>query len=534
MVVALVVVWLAVTSGALQKGVTQDTDVITIAGTSHVTTFAEMVVEYKGFRGRWQSSAASAGAPVFHADGSEHSPLSCQHSNNDLELVDDVDSFGFYELPMDDCDDAAATEGVSAPEESDRRRPFFMRLTPKSAALPSNSLSLVSMSIERTADEVASKQVHRVIADIKQPWQIGPLSVLFSKRTPFWERLQRQNKLTMVGISDHIAASSSSSSIPKPVQQTELTVQRIRASRLVASQDNFRHLALSRFKMMVLLDLDCTRLGQSLRSFAGTLCSNEKQSQIFMDVFAPKATGTVLKRCNSRWRFSCWLQSQCTGFPFSQSEMALGKYICHLRDVGAGSTTMSQLVEASRFADNLVGFTQVRLQDMLGFRITGVAHSFFMTKRMIYSRNNQIKLCHKLNQMFAKIRNGQFGPDATRVNRTFQLAYNAVLENESTDDSSESSSDPDAPSVASSDGEHGSVSQKPRFKRLAADNMETDLCLINSNSQVFHLLASEDEKFWRGRHPSASFKRVSREDLNATEAAICANCSHSYRAAGHG
>ena len=690
-----------------------------------------MVVEYKGFRERWQSSAAAAGAPVSHADVSEHSPSSCQQSINDWEPVGDVDSFNLFPLQVDDCDDAAATEGGSAPEDVDRRVPIFMRPTPKSVASPSNSLSSVSMSIKRTADEMASKQVHKVIADIKQPWQMGPLASLFSKQKPFWERLQRQNKMTMVGISDHIVASSTSSSIPKPVKQTELTVQRIRASRLVASQDDFRHLALSRFKTMVLLDLDSTRLGQSLRSFAGTLCPDDELSQIFMDVFAPKATGTVLKRCNSLWRFSCWLQSQCAGSPFSQNEMMLYKYICHLRDVGAGSTTPSQLVEALRFADNLLGFTQVRLQDVLSPRVTGAAHSIFMTKRirkpaetltvsevselehicvndaeshrrvvaghllfsfaaaarwhdsmyvvaletsmagdisllealtskhkssrgkeqqmellpftalgrittddfwgrswvearqecqaeswnhflnswsesahcwvdsrmstaeatgwlrellephvgperavkltvhglkatllswaakstiftadeqltlghhvhslyrssMIYSRDNQIKLCHKLNQMFAKIRNGQFDPDATRVNRLFQLAYNAILENESTEDSSESSSDSDASSVASSDGEHDSVSQKPHFKRLDADNMEADLCLINTNSQVIHLLISEDEKFWCGRHPSASFRKASREDLNATEAVICANCSHSYRAAGHG
>ena len=35
-----------------------------------------------------------------------------------------------------------------------------------------------------------------------------------------------------------------------------------------------------------------------------------------------------------------------------------------------------------RFADNLMGFTQVRLQDMLSARVTGAAHSFFMAKRI--------------------------------------------------------------------------------------------------------------------------------------------------------
>ena len=89
----------------------------------------------------------------------------------------------------------------------------------------------------------------------------------------------------LVGLSDHVMGSSSESVVPKQLQQTELTVQRIKSSRLVSSCDNLRHVALARFKTMVLLDLGCTRLGQSLRSFAGKLCSDGELSQIFIDVF---------------------------------------------------------------------------------------------------------------------------------------------------------------------------------------------------------------------------------------------------------
>ena len=60
----------------------------------------------------------------------------------------------------------------------------------------------------------------------------------------------------------------------------------------------------------------------------------------------------------------------------------LYEYICHLRDSGAGSTTPSQLVEALRFADALLGFTQVQLPDMLSARVTGAAHAIYMTKRI--------------------------------------------------------------------------------------------------------------------------------------------------------
>ena len=156
------------------------------------------------------------------------------------------------------------------------------------------------------------------------------------------------------------------------------------------------------------------------------------------------------------------------------------------------------------------------------------------TVQLFFSRDNQIGLCKKLHDMFTRIQDGLFDPDATRVSRLFQLAYATMLENQGSDSSSDLSSTSDASFVASSDGEHDSIAQRPNYKRLEADDMEVELCLINNNSKVIHLLFSEDEKFWRGRHPSASFRQAAVEDLSATEAVICANCPHAYRASGHG
>ena len=149
---------------------------------------------------------------------------------------------------------------------------------------------------------------------------------------------------------------------------------------------------------------------------------------------------------------------------------------------------------------------------------------------MIYSRDNQISLCKKVHNMFSKIREGTFNPDGTRVSRLFQLAFETALELGG--DSSESSSNSeDVSSVASSGGEHRSLDQKSTYRRLEADDMEADLCLMNQNSKVIHLLVSEDEKVWCGRNPSSSFKRASKEDLATPEAVVCASCSHAYRAA---
>ena len=153
---------------------------------------------------------------------------------------------------------------------------------------------------------------------------------------------------------------------------------------------------------------------------------------------------------------------------------------------------------------------------------------------MIYSRDNQIGLCKKLHDMFTRIRDGLFDPDTARVSRLFQLAYSTMLEDHGDDDSSDSSADSDASSVAHSDGEHDSVAQRPNYKRLEADNLEVESCVINRNSKVIHMIAGEDEKFWCGRHPSSTSRKASVEDLSATEAVMCASCSQAYRASGQG
>ena len=126
---------------------------------------------------------------------------------------------------------------------------------------------------------------------------------------------------------------------------------------------------------------------------------------------------------------------------------------------------------------------------------------------MIYSRDNQISLCKKVNIMLSKIRDGTFDPDAARVSRLLQLAFDAALERQQESESDTSSSD-DASSVASSDGEHDGDATRPAYRRLDAEDMDLDSCLINNNSKVIHMLTSTGDKFlvWQstisGIHPS--------------------------------
>ena len=131
---------------------------------------------------------------------------------------------------------------------------------------------------------------------------------------------------------------------------------------------------------------------------------------------------------------------------------------------------------------------------------------------MIYSRDNQIGLCKKVHTMFSRIRDGSFDPDAARVNRLFQLAFETALEEQDDEGDRSSDSSSDASSIASSDGEHSSLVQRTSYRRLEATEIDEEICLINNNSKVIHMMAGEDEKFFCGRSPSGSCSRAQKED----------------------
>ena len=268
-----------------------------------------------GFRDRWSSQSANRNKPL-EPDSQEF-----------FELTEDFD-FGFGDTDMqldasdtvehdNDCThvwhDVTAEPGNASattfPEAVEPGPSDFSssHLQPTAKSRPQRPACSKEFraSVKRTTEELSSRQVHKQISDLKQPWQRGPLSSLFPKLKPFWESASYLSSASSVGLSDHLAAIDSDAAIPRQLHQSESTVAGIRSSRIVSTDDDFRRLALPRYKTMVLIDVSVTRLGLSLISFAGTLCTEDELIQIFNDVFAPKASGTVLKRCRAMWRFSC-------------------------------------------------------------------------------------------------------------------------------------------------------------------------------------------------------------------------------------
>ena len=407
LVVHLVVHIKGVLSGAL--GLSQGTAII-VAGC--IVAFDWMLIKgsevaasdhpssgLHGFRRRWCAQAASSDpandVPTDVTSQDDANLIVDSPDFNNESFLDNIDDAGleglddfenFSDIPqmLEDID--SFSQGPQASEDGNMQQSvqseasMFWRPTPKS-----KPQSLVQIDdpcdpkgVKRVADDLASRVVHKRLKDVKQPWQRGPLASLFGKPKQPW---QFDDVMHCVGLPDYVSEPSSSSVAPVPPKSTEIGRQRIRASRMINDADDFRRVALSRFKVMILSQLESTKLGTSLQTFAGTLCTNDELSQIFTDVFAPKSSGTVIKRCNAVWRFYHWLQKRGGGSPFSQHEDVLYEYVSQLR-LQAGATAPSQFVEAMRFCDGLFNFIQVPIDSSLSPRVVGAAHGSHMSKRI--------------------------------------------------------------------------------------------------------------------------------------------------------
>ena len=347
----------------------------------------------QGFRRRWRQAVATSDPFQDSIENlsdctEQHNPLdialdavSALEESDPNDLFDSrLDSFSAPEVLDGDDDDEHSFSVVGDVISKEDTPPHtLMVATAKSKPQPKDDDTVTNpQGIKRTADELSARVLHERMSKMKQPWQQGPLSSLFSQPKNLW---QRDTAIHCIGMYDHLSIEDGMSVKPKAASSSVLGKQRIRTARMINDEDDFRRVALGRFKTMILVDLNSTRLGKSLQTFAGTLCTNDELSQIFSDVFSPKATGTIIKRCNSMWRFYHWLQCRGGGSPFCQTENILYEYISQLR-VQAGPTAPSQLVESFRFCDGLFGLDKVPVDLALSSRVVGAAHSSFMTKRI--------------------------------------------------------------------------------------------------------------------------------------------------------
>ena len=147
--------------------------------------------------------------------------------------------------------------------------------------------------------------------------------------------------------------------------------------------DELRSRALNHFRVLVSLDLHATVIGESMRNCVGSLDTSTDVLQVRSDALSSKATGPLLKRSSSLWRWANWLATTDRGTCFNQTEDTVYQYMNHLPDSGAAPTAASHFVEALRFSNHVFRFKKMSLESILTSRVTGAAHSIFLHKRKL-------------------------------------------------------------------------------------------------------------------------------------------------------
>ena len=231
---------------------------------------------------------------------------------------------------------------------------------------------------------VTALSILRSAKRVKLPWETGPLAQVFS-RDDFSRRFEIRPQT--IGLSDvlnpqpkvraatpaNIVLQSSHSAVRKRIVLTTYNIH----------DDELRSRALNRFKILVCLDLSATGIGRSMLNCMGKLDSSTDVLQVLEDALASKATGTLLKRASSLWRWANWLAASGKGTCFVQTEATVYQYMNYLRDSGSAPTSASHFVEAVRFAEQVFKLVKMNVQAVLTSRVTGAAHNMFLQKRKL-------------------------------------------------------------------------------------------------------------------------------------------------------
>ena len=253
-----------------------------------------------------------------------------------------------------------------------------------SASNEDSGRSLPSQMSTQQTGIATALSVLRSAKRVKLPWETGPLAPVF-KHDSFASRFEIRPQ--MIGLSDVLNPQPKvRAAIPAqvPSQSSHAAVRRrIVCTSYNVQDDELRSRALNRFKVLVCMDLTATGIGKSMLNCVGNLDSQTDVLQVLEDSLASKATGTLLKRVSSLWRWASWLVSSSKGTCFDQTEATVYEYMNHLRDNRSAPTSASHFVEAVRFAEQVFKLLKMNVQTVLTSRVTGAAHNMFLQKRKL-------------------------------------------------------------------------------------------------------------------------------------------------------
>ena len=189
---------------------------------------------------------------------------------------------------------------------------FSERAVFQSSASSGDSISFPSQMSTQQTGIATALSVLRSAKRIKLPWETGPLASVF-KRDSFSSRFEIRPQT--IGLADVLN--------PRPKVRAAVPAQvpssfpcaavrrRIVCTSYNVQDDELRSKALNRFKILVCVDLTATGIGKSMLNCLGNLEWGQTDVlQVLQDALACKATGTLLKRVSSLWRWASWFRQR--------------------------------------------------------------------------------------------------------------------------------------------------------------------------------------------------------------------------------
>ena len=159
--------------------------------------------------------------------------------------------------------------------------------------------------------------------------------------------------------------------------------KRLLAARFAQSDDALLAGALKKLRNILLYDPGESQLGRALLDKAGSLIAEDDLQRSLRDSVASKAVGTVVKRVTDYHKFALFLVSECNKRPLQPDEADFYKYLCHLKQLGAGATSGASLLQAWSFFKFTFGVDATSQMMLVSGRVRGVVNSMFAAKRKL-------------------------------------------------------------------------------------------------------------------------------------------------------